>query len=105
MSNKKKGSASEARYLHNNRLFQFAGTRFYASMGLFDVIFVDKDYVTRLVQIKSSSKKGKKPYISPQEIEDIKTYVDQFQLHGKKYIWVGYVMMQWRLPPLEVRLN
>lgn len=105
MRNKKKGTSAEARYLYNNWLWKYSGTRFYASEGLFDVIFVDKNYVIRLVQLKFSSIPNKKPVIRPREVQDIKTYIDQLGLEGIPHIWVGYVLMPYRKDPIEVRLN
>lgn len=105
MSNKKKGFAAEYYYMSKNWLAQFSGSRFFASMGLFDCIFIDKDYTTRLVQVKKATMKGREPRISKHEVWDIKTYVDQFKLKGHRKIWVGYVLLPWRKPAIEVKLN
>lgn len=105
MSNKRKGFAAEAYYLSSKRLFQYAGTRFFASMGLFDCIFIDKDYVTRLVQVKKTTKPGREPRISKAEIIDIQIYVDQCCLKGIQNIWVGYSLIPWRKPAIEYKLN
>lgn len=103
--NKKIGTSAEARYLYKTWLWKYSGSRFYASEGLFDLCFIDSNYVTRLVQVKASSVKGKKPRISPAEIEDIKIYIDQNKLKDRDNIWVGYVLMPSRQPIIEVRLN
>ena len=103
MSNKRKGFAAEARYLSQNRLSQYAGTRFFASMGLFDLIFVDNNLNTRFVQLKYSTKDN--PRISPKEILDIQIWIDQNNLKGVRHIWVGYTLWSARKQPVEIRLN
>ena len=103
--NKRIGTSAEARYLYKNWLWKYAGSRYYASHGLFDVIFIDENYVTNLVQLKASSVKGKKPVIKMSEVIDIQMYVDQNNLKGKKNIWVGYVLMPYRQEPIKVKLN
>ncbi len=103
MSNKRKGFAAEARYLSQNRLSQYAGTRYYASMGLFDCIFVDKNLNTRFVQVKYSTKGN--PRISPKEILDIQIWIDQNCLKDIPYIRVGYVLWSSRRKPEEFWLN
>lgn len=102
-SNKRIGFSAEARYLYNNWLGRYTGSRYYASQGLFDIIFVDKNLHTRFVQLKYSTKK--KPTISKKEIWDIKTWIDQNSLAGISNIWVGYVLWQARKDPIEIRLN
>lgn len=103
MSNRRRGFAAEARYLSQNRLAQYAGTRYYASIGLFDCIFVDKNLNTRFVQVKYSTKGN--PRISPKEIIDIQIWVDQNCLQGVRHIWAGYVLWSSRRKPEEFRLN
>jgi len=103
LSNKRIGFAAEARYLSQNRLAQYAGTRYFASIGLFDCIFIDKNLNIRLVQVKYSTKG--KPRISPKEIIDIKIWIDQNRLEGISHIWIGYILWQARLQPEEFRLN
>src|SRR5437867_10316325 len=104
MSNKGKGHSAESRYMYGNWLFRYSGSRYYASLGLFDCIFVDKNLVTRLVQCKFSSRPGKKPIISRKEIFDLKLWVEQNCLKGVKHIWVGYVLMKKYGEQIEVRL-
>lgn len=103
MSNKRIGFSAEARYLYNHWIGRYGGSRFFASMGLFDIIFVDKNLITRFVQLKYSTKG--KPRISQKEVWDIKTWVDQNCLAGISHIWVGYVLWQTRKEPEEIRLN
>ena len=101
--NKKKGIAAESRYLYSNWLGRYAGSRYYASLGIFDMIFIDKDLITRFVQLKYSS--NGKPKISKKEIFDIQTWIDQNSLKGVSHIWVGIVLWQARTEPNEIRLN
>ena len=103
--NKKIGTSAEARYLYENWLWKYSGSRYYASKGLFDLCFIDKNYVTNLIQVKASSIKGRKPRIELDEVLDIQMYVEQNNLKGKKHIWVGYVLMPYRQEPIKVKLN
>lgn len=103
MTNRRKGFAAEARYMKKNWLSQYAGTRYYASIGLFDCVFVDKDFNTRFVQVKYST--IGKPRISQKEIIDIKIWVEQNCLMGVGHIWCGYTLWSSRSQPVEVRLN
>ena len=105
MTNYHKGKAAEYQYMKKNWLFRYAGQRSYGSKGLFDCIFISKNYVTILAQVKKATKSTTKPRISKSEIWEINLYIDQFGLKGLSHIWVGYVLMPWRKPPIEVRLN
>lgn len=103
MSNRRKGFAAEARYMYNNWLARYSGSRYYASLGLFDCVFVDKNLNIRFVQVKYSTKGN--PRISPKEILDIQIWVDQNMLMGVQHIWAGYVLWSSRRKPEEFRLN
>jgi hypothetical protein len=103
MTNRRSGFAAEARYMYSNWLDRYAGSRYYASMGIFDCIFVDKNFNTRFVQVKYS--KIGRPRISPKEIIDIQIWIDQNSLKGVRHIWVGYVLWSSRRKPEEYRLN
>lgn len=102
-SNKRIGFSAEARYLYKNWLGRYGGTRFFASKGLFDLIFVDKDLNIRFVQLKYSTKRN--PSIPKDELWDISTWIDQNCLRNVPHIWAGYVLWQSRKDPVEVRLN
>jgi len=104
-SNYKKGAAAEYHYMKQNWLFRYAGQRSYGSKGLFDCIFIDKNYVTHLVQVKKATKPTTKPKINPQEIWEIETYIDQFKLKDNPHIWCGYVLIPYRKQPIKVKLN
>ena len=105
MNNYKKGAAAEYQYMKKNWLFRYSGQRSYGSKGLFDCIFIDKEYNIRLVQVKKATKATTKPRIKPSEIWEIQTFIDQFLLKGIEHIWIGYVLIPYRKPAVEVRLN
>ena len=104
-SNYKKGAAAEYHYMKKNWLFRFSGQRSYGSQGIFDCIFIDKDYTTHLVQVKKATKPTTRPRINKESIFDILTYIDQFNLKGVEHIWIGYVLIPYRKEPIKVRLN
>lgn len=91
--------------MKKNWLFRYAGQRSYGSKGLFDCIFIDKDFITHLVQVKKATKPTTNPKISKSEIWEIKTYIEQFGLKGIDHLWVGYVLIPYRKEPIKIRLN
>lgn len=105
MTNYTKGRSAEYTYMYKNWLFRFAGQRSFGSKGVFDCIFIDKNYITHLVQIKKATKKTTKPKIDNKSLFDIETYIEQFNLRGIDHIWIGYVLIPYRQKPIEVRLN
>lgn len=105
MNNYKKGRSAEYTYMYKHWLFRFSGQRSFGSKGIFDCIFIDKNYVTHLVQVKKATKKTTKPKIDKASLFDIQTYIEQFDLKGKEHIWVGYVLIPYRQEPIKVRMN
>ena len=67
------------------------------------MIFVDKNYNTRFVQLKYS-KKGS-PRISQKEIIDIQIWIDQHRVGSIPHVWVGYVLWAAGEKPREYKLN
>jgi hypothetical protein len=103
--NKRIGTSAEYRYMYKNWVGRFSGNRSYSSMGIFDMIFIDKGYNIRLVQLKYSSRVGIRPTISKDEINRISMWIDEFKIRGVKHIWAGYVLMYKGGKTEEYRLN
>ncbi len=84
--NFRKGTAFESRFLANliKNGDAVKGARFYASKGITDVWWVDIKGVHNEAQLKFSS--INKPYISPNEIEDLKKFARQMK--GYMKIWL-----------------
>ena len=53
-------------------------------------------------QLKTA-KQGNKAYISPKEIAQVQMFADLF--HNYNFVWVGYVLKNFRKNPIEIRLN
>jgi len=83
--NFRSGTAFEARFLANLIKNEDAvkGGRFYASKGITDVWWVDVEGVHNEAQLKFSKKK---PYISPNELEDLKHFARRMK--GYMKIWL-----------------
>ncbi len=92
--NYRKGSGFEARFIANllKNGDSVKGGRFFASKGICDVWWVDIKGVHNEAQLKFSS--IKKPYISPHELEDLKTFARRM----KKYMKIWLVKKQSRKP-------
>jgi Holliday junction resolvase len=84
--NYRKGSSFESRFIANLLRNEDAvkGGRFYASKGITDVWWVDVKGVHNEAQLKFSS--IKKPYISPNEMEELKRFARQMKNYMK--IWL-----------------
>ncbi len=84
--NFRSGTAFEARFI--NSLLRngdsVKGGRFFASKGITDVWWVDINGVHNEAQLKFSS--IKEPYISPNEMEDLKRFARQMKNYMK--IWL-----------------
>jgi len=84
--NKKRGIAFESRFiakLIRDKIAVKAG-RFYASLGITDVWWVDYDGRHNEAQLKFSSKQ--KPYIFPAELEKLKLFATD--MNGKILVWL-----------------
>jgi hypothetical protein len=84
--NYRKGSSFESRFIANLLRNEDAvkGGRFYASKGITDVWWVDINGVHNEAQLKFSSIKD--PYISPNEMEDLKGFARRMKNYMK--IWL-----------------
>lgn len=83
--NFRSGTAYEARFLAGLLRNEDAvkGGRFYASKGITDVWWVDVEGVHNEAQLKFSKKK---PYISPNELEDLKRFARRMK--GYMKVWL-----------------
>ena len=84
--NYRKGASFESRFITNllKNGDSVKGGRFFASKGITDVWWVDKEGVHNEAQLKFSSKT--KPYISPHELEDLKRFARRMKSYMK--IWL-----------------
>lgn len=77
------------------------GMRKYASLGIIDCMWVDKDGKVWLVQAKFRN--GAKPYINQSEVERIQEFGKRWQNNSN--VWVGYFLKQAYKPEIRVKLN
>jgi len=99
-NNKRIGTSFESRFIGNllkNKEAVKAG-RFYASVGVTDVWWVDYDGRHNEAQLKFSTKK--QPYISPAEMQRLKIFATD--MDGKILVWL--VKKQSRKPMIMERV-
>jgi len=100
MSNKAKGFSYERRRLKEVREAGGYGFRAFGSKGIVDLVYVDGAGVGHLEQLKFSSKG--KAYISPKELERLKTFAKQWD---GKACHVSVVLKNAYEEPKIIRLN
>jgi hypothetical protein len=67
-----------------------------------DLWYLDENQILHFEQLKSAGK-GNKAYIGKNEIESIQRFANIF--NNSSWIWVGYVLQNYRKEAQEVRLN
>ena len=99
-NNKRIGTSFESRFIANLKRDKKAvkAGRFYASLGVTDVWWVDYEGRHHEAQLKFSSKT--KPYISPAEMQRLKIFATD--MDGKILVWL--VKKQSRKPMIMERV-